>query len=164
MFGDMLMVQYDSDSESLMVMDQGGFIPLEDEFWTIVDLLARAYQRNRPERIMEHNEAIWAKHHDPNRERPKAAPKRKKPPEPGYVYVLEGNGTYKIGRAKDPVKRSELLAIQLPYKVNLLFTIPASNPRSLEADLHEHFADKRLNGEWFDLSPEDVAYIRGFAE
>jgi hypothetical protein len=30
----------------------------------------------------------------------------------------------------------------------------------LERRLHERFADKRINGEWFDLSEDDVTFIR----
>lgn len=33
-----------------------------------------------------------------------------------------------------------------------------------EAHLHNHFAGKRLRGEWFDLAPDDIAYIRQYFE
>lgn len=88
-------------------------------------------------------------------------PKTAKQPKPGYVYLLKGGGCYKIGKAQNPEKRSETLAIQLPYPVQLIHYIPAKDPRVYESELHEQFADKRLNGEWFDLSDEDVAYIKG---
>ncbi len=77
----------------------------------------------------------------------------------GYVYLLEGDGCYKIGHARDPENRVETLKIQLPYPVHLVTFVYSEDRRGLEAELHEKFADKRLNGEWFDLSQNDVEEI-----
>jgi hypothetical protein len=82
----------------------------------------------------------------------------------GYVYLLEGDGCHKIGRAKDPTKRTEQLAVQLPYEVNLVCAIASADYAKLEAELHNHFAEKRLNGEWFDLSQEDVNAFKWLAQ
>lgn len=78
------------------------------------------------------------------------------PSNPGYVYVLRGEKVYKIGRAKDPYKRSEQLAIQLPYEVELVSVYDAVDYIAAEKAAHAAFADRRLNGEWFDLTDGDL--------
>jgi hypothetical protein len=42
--------------------------------------------------------------------------------------------------------------------------IQTSDMRELERMLHARFADKRVDGEWFILTPEDVEYIKGLAQ
>lgn len=158
-------VHFDEESGASILADQAGFIPTEDEFWSIVDLLARAYRGNPDERIKAHNRAnyerAWG---EKARWRQTGAPLRKqvaRRKEPGHVYVLAGGGCHKIGRTKDLRRRVEQLAVQLPFEVALVCSLKSDDPKTLEAELHERFANKRLNGEWFDLSAEDVAYITG---
>lgn len=163
-FPDFFTIHFDKESECLVLADQAGFIPTEDEFWSMMEMLSVAYERIDHERIATHNRTKHERLTNIGRsseERPKK-PKRKA--ESGYVYVLEGGGVFKIGRAKDPERRAELLAIQLPYPVSLICAVQTSDYKKLEADLHERFALKRLNGEWFDLTSEDVAYITGLME
>ena len=84
------------------------------------------------------------------------------PDKTGYVYVLQAdNGLCKIGKAKVLDKRVEQLEVQLPYDLELLVSIETDDRDSLEKELHEKFADKRKKGEWFDLTKEDIAYIKG---
>ncbi len=49
----------------------------------------------------------------------------------------------------------------MPYDLELLVSIETDDRDSLEKELHEKFADKRKKGEWFDLTEEDIAYIKG---
>ena len=84
-----------------------------------------------------------------------------KPGRAGFVYLLKSNtGHWKIGRATDPNNRLKTFGIQLPFEVEFEHLIPTDNMAEAEQMLHDHFASKRLRGEWFDLSPEDVAYIK----
>lgn len=80
-------------------------------------------------------------------------------PQPGFIYVLEEpiNRWYKIGRAKNVERR--LLGIELPFKVNRICSIPTNQMIWAERDLHQHFAAKRLNGEWFHLDAQDVEWL-----
>lgn len=160
MFPHFFTVNFDEESDLLILADQAGFIPTEEEFWSIVDLLARAYRIIPDERIRAHNQANFEKAWG-NTRRQQKTERSVRRTEPGYVYLLAGGGCYKIGRTKDLSKRTEQLAVQLPYRVELVCSLRADDPKALETDLHERFADKRLNGEWFDLSSEDVAYIVG---
>lgn len=96
-------------------------------------------------------------------ERSDAIPARKSQREKvrGYVYLLEGEDGkyYKIGKSKHPRKRAEMLAIQLPFRVQLIHTIEADDYDQAERDLHEKYRSLRMNGEWFELPPCEVEQI-----
>ena len=80
----------------------------------------------------------------------------------GYVYVVQeqSQGHYKIGRAKNPGKRTQMFAVKMPFKIKLDILIQTDDMYALESDLHKHFAHKRVNGEWFALDSADLDYIR----
>jgi len=82
----------------------------------------------------------------------------------GYIYLLagreDGTGYYKIGRTKNPDSRIRQLGILLPYPVELEHLIPCENTRSAEKALHNAFAPRRTNGEWFILTEGDVEDIK----
>lgn len=100
-----------------------------------------------------------------------AGPQPKKPAPPlapkkrgGYIYLVESGGNYKIGLSNRPDVRMKQLGLQMPQAFQLLHTIPASNMAWAEKHLHQKFASKRLNGEWFQLAPDDVAWICALTE
>jgi hypothetical protein len=79
----------------------------------------------------------------------------------GYVYLVQSvTGYYKIGRAKDPRKRTKTFGVKLPFEIELAHIIACADYLQAESYLHEKFADKRANGEWFLLSEGDVVYIK----
>lgn len=82
----------------------------------------------------------------------------------GFVYLLQGPaGAYKIGRSIDPKNRLKTFGVLLPFEVEYICLLETFDMLGLESLLHERFADKRVNGEWFALSPADVDYIKGLA-
>lgn len=83
---------------------------------------------------------------------------------PGYVYLLQSpTKAYKIGRTSNPKSRAKTFGVQLPFEVEFICLIQADDMRQLETELHQRFSDKRINGEWFALSPDDVDYMKGLA-
>lgn len=84
----------------------------------------------------------------------------------GYVYLIEAsNGTYKIGRTKNPKDRMKTFKTKLPFEVEYLAIIQTDDMYALEAQLHGRFKKKRLNGsEFFQLDNDDIAYIVGLKE
>jgi hypothetical protein len=78
----------------------------------------------------------------------------------GFVYLLKSGSHYKIGKAMSVEARKRQLAIQLPKPAEELHRIKTDDPLGIEAYWHRRFADKRLNGEWFSLSAEDVKTFR----
>lgn len=75
----------------------------------------------------------------------------------GRVYVLECGGYYKIGFSKNPLERVRQLQTGCPFRLHLVGTVTA--PQTAEFALHNKYADKRMHGEWFQLTPEDVGDI-----
>ncbi len=75
-----------------------------------------------------------------------------------YLYVLEfTNGTVKIGITKEKEKRMK--AISSASGMNITrsyFTEIIDRVQDLETELHRHFKDKRLNGEFFSISFEEA--------
>ena len=78
----------------------------------------------------------------------------------GYVYLLKSGKYYKIGRSNAPGRREYELAIQLPERVATVHTIKTDDPAGIERYWHERFAERRKNGEWFELRREDVSAFR----
>lgn len=79
----------------------------------------------------------------------------------GWIYVLEGGGYHKIGRTTNLDGRMKQIVSKLPFEVTLLYKIfyPEQLP-GVERGLHEKFADKRVNGEWFKLDEEDLEWFK----
>ncbi len=83
----------------------------------------------------------------------------------GYVYLIQSpTEAYKIGCTKNPKNRMKTFGVKLPFEVEYIALIKSDNHKQLESDLHETFEDKRIDGEWFALTPDDVEYIKGLAE
>lgn len=86
-------------------------------------------------------------------------------PKPGYVYLIQSpTGNYKIGRTTDPANRLKTFEVKLPFEVEFVCVIQCENMFTVERELHQRFADKRVNGEWFSLLPDDVEYIKGLVK
>lgn len=73
------------------------------------------------------------------------------------VYLLKAGPYYKIGKAKDLDQRVKQIKLQLPYPVETLHSIETDDSIGIENYWHKRFACKRVNGEWFLLTDDDVA-------
>jgi len=81
---------------------------------------------------------------------------------PGYVYVIRSEYGYKIGKTVNLRARSRLFEVKLPFAITLEHYAWFDDYTTAERDFHETFRAKRKEGEWFDLSPSDLAHIRAF--
>jgi hypothetical protein len=80
---------------------------------------------------------------------------------PGFVYLIKSpSGHYKIGKTSNIHNRLRTFNVKLPFEPTLVHTIKSSDMHAQEQVLHQRFASQRVNGEWFNLSDEDVAYIK----
>lgn len=78
----------------------------------------------------------------------------------GVVYVLKSAYGYKVGRTRNVPARMRAFGVQLP----IVYTIPLcawfDDCHGAERRYHAMFANKRINGEWFDLTDADIQQIR----
>ena len=75
----------------------------------------------------------------------------------GYVYLMadQSNGHTKIGKSCDPGYREKTLRSD-KKEIRLLYNKRVLIMKHTEDCLHERFKDKRLEGEWFDLSKAEI--------
>jgi len=80
-----------------------------------------------------------------------------------YVYLMHDPsvGYFKIGRSKRPFNREKTLQSQNPGYYILYFW---PREKQVETELHEIFKSKRVRGEWFMLSINDLYKVKDIVE
>ncbi len=78
----------------------------------------------------------------------------------GCVYFFRhiGLSPVKIGYStnESPINRFNQFKTYAPYGSEILGFIQTKDAKELESILHSKYASKRFNGEWFEISEEDV--------
>jgi len=78
----------------------------------------------------------------------------------GFVYLLKSGRYYKIGHTFDVGRRRYDIAIQMPEPVREEHVIRTDDPVGIERYWHSRFADRRKNGEWFELIRADITAFK----
>ena len=86
----------------------------------------------------------------------------------GFVYVIyiddsSSKRFYKIGMAKTFAPRIMAHQCSSPFCICVACAFFVGNMRATERHLHDKFADKRVRGEWFELSEKDIVEISKMA-
>jgi hypothetical protein len=86
-------------------------------------------------------------------------------PIPGWVYLIHAIGTsrFKIGFASSPDKRLVQLSEQSPFPLTMVCSYPSADAKGSESLWHKLFEQKRVHGEWFELTDEQVLAFRDSA-
>ena len=79
----------------------------------------------------------------------------------GHVYLLKHGNEYKIGKSTDVTRRYREIAVQMPHETEEIHVIETDDIVGIDAYWHHRFRNKRLNGEWLNLSPQDVSAFKG---
>lgn len=82
-----------------------------------------------------------------------------------YVYLMEAQGRYKIGKADDVAERLRTFQTADPA-IRLVCSIRTRDAYGLEAALHRRYRRQRIwsDREWFALQPEQVSHIQGLGD
>lgn len=80
----------------------------------------------------------------------------------GHIYIIEApNGLYKIGLTTTSVdKRVYNLNAMSPVPLKLVHSIASDQVRKAESRIHKRFSDKRTHGEWFELTQDDLDWLK----
>jgi hypothetical protein len=80
----------------------------------------------------------------------------------GFVYLMKRGKYYKIGFAANVRGRQSQLNRPVPDAVPhaTIHSFKTDDPRGIEAYWHQRFAEKRREGEYFELTPKDVAAFK----
>lgn len=106
--------------------------------------------------IYSYNRILESKENDSNNDI-KTESQKQAAPKKLYVYLMTNtrNGYTKIGVSNNPKHRERTLQSEEP-EVELIFKRKVINAYRLEKELHEYYSDKRIRGEWFDLTHEQI--------
>ncbi len=127
------------------------------DFEELVEYCRRFYERYSDEDIAE----ILAESRKQRAERAMlvSPPEKKIKIQGGFIYILKGGGYYKIGKTTKLGRRMTEIKPKPPFDAELIHSFSSADIEQAEIDLHEKFASKRVNGEWFNLDQTDVNYL-----
>lgn len=82
----------------------------------------------------------------------------------GWVYLIKHGryNQYRIGHTTNILRRWKENKIELPEEPSHVHTIETVDPEGVEKYWLNRFASKKMNGDWFKLSPTDVKEFRGW--
>lgn len=76
--------------------------------------------------------------------------------ETGHIYILKSLDCYKIGKSKNYKKRLSHYVTHNPHGITEIICERVRQYSLLEKKLHMRFKDKKVSGEWFRLSNEEL--------
>jgi len=81
-------------------------------------------------------------------------------PTGGYVYLVRSKYGVKIGKSVNVRNRTRLFEVKLPFPITVEHYAWFDDYSFAERELHQKYHAKRLEGEWFALSENDVDHIK----
>lgn len=160
MFGKFIVFYVDSEGKYIPCDPQGEIL-LKSEWEELRTKTDLSYESETDGSISEYNDYLHEEREKAHETRRSFQSKRSID-RSGFVYIAESGGVYKIGMTKNPQKRMSQISPLLPHPINIIHVREVDDCSRAESFLHEKYASKRLNGEWFALSEDDIKDIREF--
>ena len=73
-----------------------------------------------------------------------------------YIYLLRSGKAYKIGVSQSIPMRVSSIRTDNPILVDIIAMARVFENFNIETALHRYFKEKKIRGEWFGLSADDV--------
>lgn len=88
------------------------------------------------------------------------APRPSFPRTASFIYAIQvgADGPIKIGRSASSGVRLQELQIGNPIPLHLLGAAPETNDLNEQSE-HVRLKDRRIRGEWFDITPADLPWL-----
>jgi len=77
----------------------------------------------------------------------------------GYVYIVQSEKYYKIGKSTTKIERPIAIIKTIPMEARILRVYRVNDYDKCEALIHSIFRKKRIRGEWFGLIKDDIYQI-----
>lgn len=141
------------DDDGCFIRNGNGYIMEADQMIEVgKKLIATAKKKGVKQEIIEHNRKTKIEFYNGLT----GQARRKKPLASSHIYLMRCDGKYKIGVSKNVEQRKKQLDGR-PLPVEIIAVSPlVAGAYNIEKELHEVYAEKRLNGEWFDLTENDI--------
>ena len=83
-----------------------------------------------------------------------------------YVYLISdyNSYSYKIGISNNPEKRLKSLQTGNEKNLKIIHKILCENYSDVERALHNKYSFSKINGEWFELTQEDIKSFPDFCK
>jgi hypothetical protein len=146
--------QTPSKQNVLLPVGQQGIIPSPQVWEQIKEKVDAFFAAYSEESLDTHNWKQIAEREEDNRS---GLPE----PQTGFVYLFQAGNIYKIGLSINPQQRAKTIRAPNEQSIVIEHQISTEDMYALENALHRRFSNKRLEGEWFELDPADVEYIKG---
>ena len=78
----------------------------------------------------------------------------------GYVYFIKCDKWFKIGATTDVKSRFNSIQVCNPFPVELIYKIKSNNMHLTEILFQDMFGRAEKRGEWYELTPADIKYIK----
>jgi len=151
----------DDENEGIYLVDPQGIIMGIDETKELILGLQKFVKNVKQDDIDIINSDIENEHCQPTNEcLVKSILPSKLKPQNGVVYFIrDDKGRVKIGKAKNMKYRMGEYT-KLPFEPELVHLIESEDYHMMEHKFHVLFAEKRLRGEWFMLTSDDIEMIK----
>lgn len=77
----------------------------------------------------------------------------------GYVYLIECDGYFKVGKATSVKTRLNQLQTSSPHKMNLIASFKSKDCSEDEKRIHKALSDFNVRGEWFSIPSGKMAAL-----